>query len=86
MHIIICDANFERTKRSSTSFIPSKEVFAILFQSEGPTSSQNIMEQHQDGRVTAMMICNTQTLLTLFCYTDEYAAIDAVKEYSRDVL
>ena len=31
----------------------------------------------------------TQTLLTLFCYTDKYAQqsqIDAVKEYSGDVL
>ena len=30
----------------------------------------------------------TQTLLTLFCYTNKYAqqSIDAVKEYSGDVL
>ena len=31
----MCNAKFQRTKLSSTSFISSKEVFAILSQGEG---------------------------------------------------
>ena len=41
----MCNAKFQRMKLSSTSFISSKEAFAIL-------SPQTAVEQHQDDRAT----------------------------------